>query len=143
MPKAEFRAKTGRKESFVVTPEILEKVRQMASRQLNQGEIIDVLGINEQAWYRRCLSHPELKKAYLQGKSQMKSYVAGKLIRAIDEGDIAATIFFLKTKGGWVSADKELEQEKEPEVKPDLVINVTDPIDASKIYQEIMRGKDS
>lgn len=94
MPKPEFRAKRGRKDGFVVTPEILDRVRQMASRQLNQSEIIDILGINEQVWYRRCLSHPELKRAYLQGKSQMKSYVAGKLIRAIDDGDIAATMFF-------------------------------------------------
>ena len=59
------------------------------------------------------------------------------------EQEATKRINYLKTKGGWVSADKEHEIEKEPEVKPDLVINVTDPIDASKIYQEIMRGKDS
>ena len=141
MAKAEFTSKRGRKEGFVVTEEVLEKVRQMASRQLNQTEIIDILGVNEQVWYRRCISHPELKQAFLQGKAQMKSFVAGKLIQQIQEGNTAATIFFLKTKGGWVEADKE----KEPEInnKPDLTINVTDPIDASKIYQEIMKGTNS
>ncbi len=70
----------------------------------------------------------------------MKSYVSGKLIKLIDEGNAAATIFFLKTKGGWIDAT---EEKKEPENKPDLVINVTDAIDASKIYQEIMRGNES
>ena len=140
MPKPEFRAKRGRKDGFVVTPEILDRVRQMASRQLNQSEIIDILGINEQVWYRRCIAHPELKQAFLQGKAQMKSYVAGKLIKLIDEGNAPATIFFLKTKGGWVDAG---EENKEPEHKPDLVINVSDPIDASKIYQDIMKGKES
>ncbi len=63
MSKAEFRTKRGRKEGFVVTPEIVEKVRQMASRQLNQTEIIDILGVNEQVWYRTLYSTPRIKKS--------------------------------------------------------------------------------
>jgi hypothetical protein len=36
-----------------------------------------------------------------QGQASAKLYVAGKLLDAIKRGNIAATIFYLKTRAGW------------------------------------------
>ena len=117
---------------------MLQKVEALAGRQLTQKQIHENLGITHNVWYKRCTEHPELRKAFMRGQTNMVAHVAGKLLTQINEGNVSATIFFLKTKGGWTEGTEETKPENTE--KQSLTINETDPTEASKIYQEIMRG---
>jgi hypothetical protein len=68
---------------------------------------------------------PEVDAAYKKGAANVKLRATSKLMRYIDNPELnqvnlTATIFYLKTKGGWVDASKFIEREM-VKVRRDLV----------------------
>ena len=122
---------------FRVTPEILNEVQILAGRGLTINQISDYYGISNKTFHLHKKNNPELEVAFRKGKCKTISFVAGKLIEHIKNDNIPATIFYLKTQGGWTDASTV--QLNEPIEHSELTINVNDPIEAAKVYQQIMR----
>lgn len=132
----------GRRSNFIVTDEMLEEITKLSSCGLNQKQIRNYYGISQTSWQRKRLKCPELLVSYNQGKSKGIAFASAKLMELIKKGNFQAIKFFLETVGEFNEAP-DFEEEGQEEVKKPksaLTISVTDPIEAAKIYQEIMRG---
>ena len=57
------------------------------------------LGISRQTFYIRKNSDSELKERLEEADESIIDYAESKLVEAINDGDLTAIIFFLKTKG--------------------------------------------
>jgi DNA-binding Xre family transcriptional regulator len=82
----------------------LQQVEVLASRGLTKEQIADALGMSYSTLNRR-QNDPEyaadLEVAIKRGKAKAISFVAGKLQKLIEEGNLGAICFYLKTQGGW------------------------------------------
>lgn len=94
-----------------------KKVEALAAMGLNQKEICAAMGISYHVMRnRRNEATPASKlieEALEIGKAKGVAKVANKLMQMVDEGNVTATIFYLKCKAGWrendninISADK-------------------------------------
>lgn len=68
---------------------------------------------------------PEVETFYKRGVANARTRVASKLLKYVDDPELnqpnlSATIFYLKTRGGWVDASKFIEREMF-RVKQDLI----------------------
>lgn len=94
----------------------IQQVEILASRGLNQEQIAAALGISERTLRNRKRDTAEVAAAIKKGKARAVSYVAGKLQKLIEQENLGAIIFFLKTQGGWkehqVIESKDITDEK-------------------------------
>ena len=79
----------------------LAQVEILASRGLTKEQIADALGISQTTLYTRQRESADFVEAIKRGKAKAISFVAGKLQKLIDEGNLGAICFYLKTQGGW------------------------------------------
>ena len=78
----------------------VEQIRKLAPY-LTQEQIADFFGMGERT-FRRILDRDEkVVRAYREGKADVLSQVAENLVRRALDGNITASIFYLKTRGGW------------------------------------------
>lgn len=132
--------KRGRKQTLEVTDETLEKIEKMSGVGLTQLQIASYYGITPQCWHKTKKRDKRLDVAVKKGKSQAIVMVAGKLMQKINEGNLSAIIFYLKTQGRW-SENSTVELKDNVKSKHQIYkIDTTDDIEASKIYQSIMTG---
>lgn len=129
--------KLGRKREWEVTDKILQEVEALSGRGLTVALIQNYYGISSHTWKNRCNENEELRRSFLRGKAKQIVHVSGKLIEQINAGSTQATIFYLKTQAQW--RDESLQEDKEKEI-PSVNINVNDPIEAVKVYQQFIRG---
>ena len=78
----------------------LAKVEQYAQVCDNEEEIAQALGIS----YRTLVQFGEAIK---RGKAKANVFVGGKLMEHIKAGNIAATIFYLKSRCGWKETSRQ------------------------------------
>ncbi len=57
------------------------------------------LGTSRNTLHQMINKHPKLKEAVDDARALKKDHAEGKLLQAIDEGNITAIIFYLKTQG--------------------------------------------
>ena len=57
------------------------------------------VGLSRATYYDYYNNDPEFKKSVDQVESTVLDYVEGKLFKLIEKGDVASTLFYLKTKG--------------------------------------------
>lgn len=71
---------------------------------------------------RRMIKRDEKLKHYMErGKSLADTFVMGKLLELIDKGNVASTIFYLKTRCGWKETEKkEIEMIPKDEIVSEL-----------------------
>lgn len=125
---------------FKVDDQKLDEIAILAGKGLTINQICAYYGITYTTWLKRTYEHPELKLAFKMGKVKMISSVSGELIKRIKGGNVPATIFYLKTQAGWKeTSDVDIDPDDEI-AKKDLKIDTNDPIEAAKIYQQIMLG---
>jgi hypothetical protein len=123
-----------------ITPETLECVEYLSGLGLTQTQIHDFFGIGNNAWYERKKDYPELEIAFARGKAQTIGRVSGKLMEKIESGDLGAIIFYLKTQARWRDGGMGGSDEGGDKPISALTITVNDPVEAAKIYQQIMIG---
>jgi len=110
-------------------------VKALTSYGVNQLDIAAYIGISDETLRKHY--EKEIKKGAIEANAKVAAALFSK---AVDQNDVTAQIFWLKTRGRW-------KERTEPSVmnlviKEDLRTNTTDPIEAAKIYQQIMqRGK--
>jgi hypothetical protein len=125
---------------FVVTPDILKEVEILSGRGLTQEHIFDYYSISRSCWFNNIQHHPELGEAVRRGKAKTISKVSGKLMEQVLKGNLSAIIFYLKTQARWSENAASGDEGGEKPPSPALTITVHDPVEASKIYQQIMIG---
>ena len=110
----------------------------MAGCGMTQEQIQQYYWLTGDQWRRLIKKYADLEKAFFAGKAKTINMVAGKLMTLIQQGDKAAIFFYLKTQGRWRETDKPGETDSEKPKIPAIMLNVSDPLEAAKIYQEIM-----
>ena len=76
------------------------------SAYLSIEQIADYFGFSGMTFHEIKKRQPEVLLAYKKGKAKAIGRVARKLTSLIDEGDVTAIIFYLKTQGGWSTESK-------------------------------------
>lgn len=99
-------AKKKRAPKKAVDDEMCRQAEQLATLGLSIQNVASVLGIAERTFHRYKADHPELEAAYKIGRARGIASVAKSLIDLIRGGNVAATIFFLKTQAGWRETSK-------------------------------------
>jgi len=85
----------------LITEEMLQKIEYYASRGLHECQIVKLINVGQSWFTDKKKEHPELQKALDDGIAKGVAHVAKKLYENIDNGNVSAQIFYLKTKGGW------------------------------------------
>ncbi|MBQ8969190.1 MAG: transposase [Bacteroidaceae bacterium] len=74
-------------------------VKMYAKKSCNVSSTCTALGISRQTFYDWKEKYPELKKALDEEDESILDWAETKLIEQVNEGNLTALIFFLKTKG--------------------------------------------
>ena len=128
----------GNKPAFNPTDEQIKEIEMLAGLGLTKYLLQGYFGVNKDTWLKAEKRNPELRRAFTRGQSKTIARVSGKLYDKIMAGDLKAIIFYLRTRGGW---SEKYSPESDCNIfEPVVNINATDPTEAAKIYQQIMKG---
>ncbi|MGL5716234.1 MAG: hypothetical protein ACRCX2_24665 [Paraclostridium sp.] len=105
MTKKQTIKKKGGRPETTLTDEQITEIEKIAEY-LTIEQIADYFGIGSSTFYRIKQKDPRVSVAYKKGKTVGIKHVASKLRALIDQGDVTATIFYLKTQAGWSTDHK-------------------------------------
>ena len=97
----------GGKPLVVFDQEQTELVEKLAAV-LTKSQLSDYMGISENTFRAVELRQSEVFEGYKRGKAKAIAAVAGNLFNQATQGNVSASMFYLKTQAGW--------REQEPEV---------------------------
>lgn len=80
---------------------------------MNKTQIADYFGIDENTLRAVERRQPEVFQAIKRGKSKAIAKVGMNLLQQSERGNVTATIFYLKTQGGYREADQ-MAQSQQP-----------------------------
>lgn len=83
-----------------LTQEQLSKL-EILSGVLTVDQLASYFGIHKATFYRIMERDEEVKRLYKKGKANMIGKIASKLVDSALDGNLAASIFYLKTQAGW------------------------------------------
>ena len=131
-------ARNGNTPTFMPEEKDFKEVEMLAGLGLTKYLIQNYFGHSKDVWAKAEKRTPELKKAFNRGQAKTIGVVSKKLYELILMGNITAIMFYLRTRAGW-------SEKYNPELdcnvtEPAISISVTDPIEAARIYQQIMKG---
>ncbi len=90
---------------FEITKKVLETVESYASRGLNQQQIADALGISYGCLAEKKNEYDDFNEAIKRGKAKGIAHVANNLLKNVENGNVTAQIFYLKTQAKWKETD--------------------------------------
>lgn len=99
------------------------KVEELAEICQNEAEIAYAIGVCPRTFLTKKQQSPEIQEALERGRARANTFVAGKLMQTIKDGNVTAMIFWLKSRGGWMETDRhevEVNQPVQIVVKNDL-----------------------
>ena len=85
----------------------LAKVEQCAQICDNEEEIALTLGMSYRTLLRRKKDYVDFVAAIKRGKAKANVFVGGKLMEQVKAGNIAATIFWMKSRCGWKETQRQ------------------------------------
>lgn len=123
----------------------IAKAEQYAQVCDNDEQIARALGISPTTLYARKRESEEFAEALKRGRAKANVFVGGKLMELIKEGNVAATIFYLKSRCGWKETDRrEITGADGQAVKVDAAPDLSCvPLDKLKAARELLYGKGS
>ncbi len=80
-----------------------DAIRALAALGLNATTIAARLGLSRRTLFERLAEDPVARAAYDVGLADLVATAGAKLRELIEQGNVAAVIFTLKTKGGWLT----------------------------------------
>lgn len=116
----------------------------MARCGMTQEQVAGYFRMAYSTWFDRCAEYPQLSNAYFQGKTNGIKYVASKLLELVEKGNERAIMFYLEVVAKWVKASAQVAGkggEDGAGNKQPVTIIMTDPVEASRIYQAVMMGE--
>lgn len=136
---AAVKGKKAKTFKFDPTPQEIEEVELLAGNGLTKYLICGYFGVCKETFTKAERRNPELRKAFKRGQAKTIDKVAGILMKSIEAGCLDSTKFYLRTRAGW---SEKYDPERDESAREQVVsINVTDPNEAAKIYQQIMKGE--
>ena len=73
----------------------------LASRGLTNEQICEYLGVSHETLYQRIKEYPEITEALKRGKAKGIAEISNTLFNQAKEGNVTASIFWLKCNAGW------------------------------------------
>lgn len=89
------------KKLIVFTDEQVNQVEKLAELHLTAKQIADFMGINRDTFFAIMERQEQVRAAFNKGQASLINLASQTLAKKIEDGDLTATIFFLKTKAGW------------------------------------------
>lgn len=114
----------GGRPTVVLSKKQVEEVRELSQR-LTIEQIADYIGIGQTTFYEIQKRQPEVSVAYKQGKQKAVNWVTSKLMEKIAQGDVASTLFYLKTQAGWSEKQRLDVTTNVPASLPQIVLNAS------------------
>lgn len=137
LPKERKKNKMG----FEITPDILIEIKTLSGIGYSHKQLWERYEVSEDTWFRRLKENPGMANAYAKGKEEKFKLTVSKLWEKVQEGNLTAIIFVLKTQYRWSErVDVGITEERPKEESNVTLRGVVDPIEASKIYQKVMAG---
>ena len=131
---------TTRKPKLTIDDEFLAKVHKLSGQGFNNENLYDYFQVSETTWYKYKDEYPEIDRAIKDGKTQFLEIATNNMREGVLSGDKAWTMFYLKTQHGF-SETKNINAKVDGSIEKsttELKITTTDPIEASRIYQQFM-----
>lgn len=127
---------------FFKDEKVLEEIEELAALGFSQTQIAQYFGIKPEKWYKLIKKHPSVIDRMAVGELKTLKIATGKLQDLIRKENVTAVMYYLKTHGGpkWRDQNRAVEEVEEKKARPNLTIKVTDPVEAARVYQEIMQG---
>jgi hypothetical protein len=119
LPPLVLRDGEGPTATFTVTPEGLEVIEALAARGNSEATISKTIGVSVKTLQRLRGRDEAVHNAYAQGRGYLEDELVGHLLTAARKGNIAATIFALKSMAGY--SDNPRPKEDRP---PAITINL-------------------
>ncbi len=118
--------------------DFIKEVEVLGGHGLLLMDLWSYFGLKKNYWYNYCKKNPEIPDAMIRGKTRAGVMVTSQLMKKIKEGNVTCIIFYLKTQMGWRETRV---LDLTPETKDVLIPKKLgdNPIEASRIYQEIMK----
>jgi len=95
--------------AFEYTPEVFDKIRELANDGLTEGQIAIKIGRHPTTFSRDKDNYPLIDQCLKEGEADLVQLACRELKNKIKEGDTTAMIFTLKAKGRWSDRQMELE----------------------------------
>ena len=127
------------RESFHPSEEQLEEIRTFSKQGMRVCHLQDYFGVSRNSWNNAVKRQPEIMRAYRSGKSNGIKIVTCKLLELAEKGNIKAIELYLKLIGKF-SENYDPDEDEKPKEKQTINFNVTDPLEAARVYAEIMKG---
>jgi hypothetical protein len=124
---------------YVTSYKMIEECRVLAGHGLTTDQLAYYFKLKPITLHRMIARDPVLKEAIKNGKSVVIAEIAGLLVQKAREGNVSAMVFYLKTQARWNEFNN---SDNPPPDKPKISysITTTDPVEAARIYQQIMTG---
>ncbi len=121
-------------------PQFYEEVILLSMSGLTIKEIGDYYSRDPDDWIEWCEEHPLVELKVAVGKARGIALAGQKLLQEIKAGKINAIMFYLKTQGQFTEKSSlQIDQTLKHAHIPLPPVPV-DPVEASKIYQQFMKG---
>lgn len=139
--KKEVKEKTGAKFKLEVTPVFLDQVEKFADLGFTQKNMYEYHGVSKQTWFETCKRYPEIRNRIKIGRTKGLDFAVNKLREKMEAGCVTSLKFYLQCKHKWrpegsLKLDAKIKTDKNSPIE--LKITTTDPVEAGKIYEQIM-----
>lgn len=124
------------------TPENLEKIEQLSRDGLTQFYVAAHFGLAERSWYERCAKFPQFSHAYHKGRSNGVEDAVQCIKKGVEKGNQRSAEFYLRYIAKYNDQGRVQDEDVNqfmPKKTPEL--STTDPAEAARIYQSIMKGE--
>ena len=126
-------------EGFRITDKVIRDIEILSGLGLTTRQLHGYFGVSAGTWANRRAKYPQIDVAFHRGKSKQIAHVSQSLQKQINSGNVTAMIFYLKTQAGWKEDNSAAEDEK-INAPSNVTFNVNDPIEAAKVYQQLMKA---
>ena len=125
---------------FELTDELLKEIEVLGGHGATLETIRIYYDVEKKYFARLCARNSRIADALLRGQTKMTLSIAGKIVEQARAGNVSAATFYLKTQGGAAWRQMQIIGLAEPPRDKLIPSKLgTDPIEASRIYQEIMK----
>jgi hypothetical protein len=120
----------------LITKAELKLITRLASEGKRERHIAHELGMTQPTFIARKRDQPGVQEALDKGVEYFHNVVLNDLLRQSRRGNVAATIFALKSRHGYREADA-----SSGDVRPQVIINLPGAADAAQYVGRVIEGE--